>query len=172
MNSYLRTFFISFLVLALFSKSYGVDPATMELLNDIKTEFQKISQYLDDKTDVLSKMEPSNTLPCETPSISSGQACPAPTLACSDHTTRICDEGKNSPYPNKCTSNDDCFLGRVCNYEQRCAGNYAIPPCSAHYSKICDESTNSHGANKCVVDDDCSSGRICGQATWCMFKDW
>ena len=105
--------------------------------------------------------------------------------ACTDHTTRICDEGKNNLGSNKCKIDADCISGRTCSYWNWCQGtqdavaincnagtkvcrNAWLPACTQRVSRICDEGKNNIGANKCNTDADCIQGRTCSYWKWCQ----
>jgi len=86
--------------------------------------------------------------------------------ACTDHTSKNCDEAKNSFGANQCTVDADCAQARTCSGSGFCQ----FPPaCSDHTTKNCDEAKNSAGANQCAVDADCAGGRTCSSSNFCQF---
>lgn len=103
--------------------------------------------------------------------------------ACTDHSTRVCDEAKNSLGANQCASDQDCIAGRTCSPFGWCQGVQSVkvvdcptgscqgvqkPTCSAHISRICDEAKNSRGPNRCASNADCIIGRSCSPFGYCQ----
>ena len=106
--------------------------------------------------------------------------------ACTDHITRICNEGANSNGANRCNSNADCIVGRTCSPFGWCQGTQSVqevdcpaptlgvcasdslPACTLHSTRLCDEGKNIFGANRCNSDADCILGRTCSPFGWCQ----
>ena len=103
---------------------------------------------------------------------------------CTDHSTRVCDEGRNNSGANRCSSNADCISGRTCSPYGWCQGvqdvvfvdcssskvcrNSWLPACTDRATRLCDEGKNNLGANKCKADEDCINGRTCSFFGWCQ----
>ncbi len=119
------------------------------------------------------------TIDCSNVKICAGSWLPA----CSSRLTRVCDEGKNSLGSNRCSTNDDCILGRTCSFFGWCSGTQTVtvitcpinticqgtfmPACTARLTRACDEGKNNLGSNRCKANEDCVLGRSCSSFGWC-----